>query len=75
MIKVYATLAQARAKVAYQEHCPIGQLLGAGDGAHLEYKSTFRTAAVRSGSNDQGAPGPPLESRDPPCVIPPQVTW
>ncbi|MGB3764403.1 MAG: type I restriction endonuclease, partial [Ornithinimicrobium sp.] len=44
--KVYATLAQASAKVAYQEHCPIGELLAAGgEGAHLEYKSTLRTSA------------------------------
>lgn len=46
VVKVYATLAQAAAKVAYQEHCPIGELLGAdGEGAHLEYKSTLRTGA------------------------------
>ena len=46
VVKVYATLAQARAKVAYQEHCPIGELLGAdGEDAHLEYKSTLRTGA------------------------------
>lgn len=45
VVKVYATLAQARAKVAYQEHCPIGELLAAGEGAHLEYKSTLRTGA------------------------------
>lgn len=45
--KIYATLAQASAKVAYQEHCPIGELLSAGgEGAHLEYKSTLRTAAT-----------------------------
>ncbi len=29
VVKVYATLAQARAKVAYQEHCPIAELLAA----------------------------------------------
>jgi type I restriction enzyme R subunit len=46
VVKVYATLAQARAKVAYQEHCPIGELLGAGgENAHLEYKSSLRTGA------------------------------
>jgi len=44
IVKVYATLAQARARVAYQQHCPIGELLGAdGEDAHLEYKSTLRT--------------------------------
>jgi len=29
VVKVYATLARARARVAYQQHCPIGELLGA----------------------------------------------
>ena len=43
--KVYATLAQASAMVAYQEHCPIGELLTGEEGAHLEYKSTLRTSA------------------------------
>ncbi len=47
VVKIYATLAQASAKVAYQEHCPIGELLAAGEeGAHLEFKSTLRTAAA-----------------------------
>jgi type I restriction enzyme, R subunit len=45
VVKVYATLAQARAKVAYQEHCPIGELLAAGEGPYAEYKSTLRTGA------------------------------
>ena len=56
VVKVYATLAQARAKVAYQEHCPIGDLLAAGEGAHLEYKSTLRTGA------DTGEVIKPLET-------------
>ena len=56
VVKVYATLAQARAKVAYQEHCPIGELLDAGEGAHLEYKSTLRTGA------DTGEVYKPLET-------------
>ena len=57
VVKVYATLAQARAKVAYQEHCPIGELLaGTGENAHLEYKSTFRTGA------DTGEVIKPLET-------------
>jgi len=30
VVKVYATLAQARARVAYQEHCPVGELLAGG---------------------------------------------
>jgi type I restriction enzyme R subunit len=45
VVKVYAALAQAQARVAYQQHCPIGELLEAGEGAHLEYKSTLRTGA------------------------------
>jgi type I restriction enzyme R subunit len=46
VVKVYAILAQARAKVAYQEHCPIGELLaGGGENAYLEFKSTLRTGA------------------------------
>jgi hypothetical protein len=45
--KVYATLVQARAKVAYQEHCPIGELLGPDrESQHLEYKATLRTHAA-----------------------------
>lgn len=57
VVKVYATLAQARAKVAYQEHCPIGDLLAAdGEHAHLEYKSTLRTGA------DTGEVIPALET-------------
>ena len=43
--KMYVTLVQARARVAYQEHCPVGELLAAGEGSHLEYKSTLRTRA------------------------------
>jgi type I restriction enzyme, R subunit len=45
VIKTYVILAQAKAKIAYQQHCPIGELLAAGESAHLEYKSTLRTAA------------------------------
>ncbi|QBI21032.1 type I restriction endonuclease subunit R [Egibacter rhizosphaerae] len=55
--KVYATLAQARAKVAYQEHCPIAELLGSDqESAHLEYKATLRTHA------DTGEVFKPLET-------------
>ncbi len=44
VVKVYATLAQARARVAYQQYCPIGELLDAGgENQHLEYKATLRT--------------------------------
>ena len=46
--KVYLPLVYARAKVARQEHCPVGELLGPPplEGRHLEYKSTFRTRAT-----------------------------
>ncbi len=55
--KVYATLVQAQAKVAYQEHCPIGELLGPDrESQHLEYKSTLRTHAAT------GRPFKPLET-------------
>ncbi len=55
--KVYATLVQAQAKVAYQEHCPIGELLGPDlESQHLEYKSTLRTHAAT------GQPFKPLET-------------
>ena len=37
-------LVYGKAKVARQEHCPIGDLLGADlESAHLEYKATLRT--------------------------------
>jgi type I restriction enzyme R subunit len=54
--KMYVTLVQARARVAYQEHCPVGELLAAGEGAHLEFKSTLRTRA------DSGEVYKPLET-------------
>ena len=41
--RVYSVLIQAQARVAYQQHCPIGELLAAGESAALEYKSTLRT--------------------------------
>jgi type I restriction enzyme, R subunit len=57
VVRVYATLALARARVAYQEHCPIGELLATdGENAHLEYKATLR---VRS---DTGEVYKPLET-------------
>jgi len=45
--RIYLPLVYGRAKVAWQEHCPIGDLLGPPpkEGDHLEYKSTFRTHA------------------------------
>ncbi|MGH3088953.1 MAG: type I restriction endonuclease [Rubrobacteraceae bacterium] len=44
---VYMPLVYGRAKVAWQEHCPIGELLGPPpkEGKRLEYKSTLRTHA------------------------------
>ena len=42
VIAAYLPLIYGRAKVAHQEHCPIGELLARGEDAHLEYKSTFR---------------------------------
>ena len=43
----YLPLVYGKAKVAWHEHCPIGELLGPPPkgGAHLEYKSPFRTRA------------------------------
>ncbi|MDQ3236321.1 MAG: ATP-binding protein [Actinomycetota bacterium] len=44
---VYLPLVYGRAKVAWQEHCPIGDLLGPPpkESVHLEYKSTLRVRA------------------------------
>lgn len=50
IINAYLLLIYGQARVAHQEHCPIGELLLRGEDAHLEFKSTFRwdlkTAAV-----------------------------
>jgi type I restriction enzyme R subunit len=44
VIRLYASLVQTRARVAYQEHCPISELLGPDkESQHLEYKSSLRT--------------------------------
>lgn len=58
---VYMPLVYGRAKVAWQEHCPIGDLLGPPpkEGKHLEYKPTFRT---RTEGEDAGEPFEPIES-------------
>ncbi len=45
VMAVYVPLLQTKAKVAAQQHCPIGQLLDAGEGSWLEYKSTFGVEA------------------------------
>ncbi len=42
VIAAYLPLIYGRAKVAHQEHCPIGELLARGEDAYLEYKSTLR---------------------------------
>ena len=53
----YLPLVYGKARVAHQEHCPIGELLGpARESATLEYKSTLRTRA------DDGGLYRPLES-------------
>ena len=48
VMAVYLPLVYAGAKVARQEHCPVGELLGPPpkEGQYLEYKSTFRTRAT-----------------------------
>ncbi len=47
VMSVYLPLVYGKAKVAWQEHCPVGELLGPPpkEGAHLEYKATLRTRA------------------------------
>lgn len=45
VLGAYMPLLQTKAKVAHQEHCPIGELIGRGEDAWLEYKSTFRVDA------------------------------
>jgi len=45
VLRFYIPRMQARARIAYQEHCPIAELLSAVESAHLEFKSTLRTAA------------------------------
>ena len=42
LLDVIGPLVQTKAKVARQEHCPIGELLRRGEDKWLEYKSTFR---------------------------------
>ena len=42
VLDTYLKMVQGRAKVAYQEHCPIGDLLGPDlESAHLEYKAAL----------------------------------
>src|SRR5215207_7757534 len=57
VVRIYSALVQTRARVAYQEHCPIAELLGPGrESQYLEYKSTLRTRA------DSGEVYKPLET-------------
>ncbi len=43
VLSSYLKLIQGKAKVAWQEHCPIGELLGPDkESQHLEFKSTLR---------------------------------
>jgi len=44
VLAAYLPIVQSRAKVAWQEHCPIGDLLGPDrESTTLEYKATLRT--------------------------------
>jgi type I restriction enzyme, R subunit len=57
----YGPDAYEKAKVAHQQHCPIGDLLGPPpkEGSYLQYKATFRTHAH---GEDLGAVFKPLET-------------
>jgi type I restriction enzyme R subunit len=56
VVDTYLKLTQGKAKVAWQEHCPIGDLLGPDkESQHLEYKSTLRIKTT-------GEPYKPLET-------------
>jgi type I restriction enzyme R subunit len=56
VVRLYSSLVQTRAKVAYQEHCPIGELLGPDrESQHLEYKASLRV-------REDGQKYKPLES-------------
>jgi hypothetical protein len=68
--RVYLPLVYDKAKVACQEHCPIGELLGLPpkEGAHLESKSTFRTCAdIASCLSHSRQKGHHTEKR--PCLL------
>ncbi len=45
VMRAYMPLLRTKARVANQQHCPIGELLAAGEGNWLEYKSTFGVEA------------------------------
>lgn len=57
VVDAYLPFIQGRARVARQEHCPIGELLGPDqEGGSLEYKASLRTRA------DSGQVFKPLET-------------
>lgn len=56
VLDAYMPLLQTKAKMARQEHCPIGELLAEGEGNWLEYKSTFHVEA------DTGEPNKNVET-------------
>ena len=56
VLDAYMPLLQTKAKVARQQHCPIGELLGRKEDAWLELKSTFHVEA------DTGVPHKGVET-------------
>ena len=57
VVAAYLPLIQGKARVGWQEHCPIGDLLGADkESGSLEYKASLRTQA------DSGQVYKPLET-------------
>ena len=61
ILRAYGPDAYEKAKVAYQQHCPIGELLGPPpkESRFLEYKATFRT---HTKGDDVGQVFKPLET-------------
>ena len=51
VLDAYMPLLQTKAKVARQQHCPIGELLGVTENTWLEFKSTFHVEADTSQPN------------------------
>ncbi len=53
VLEIYLPLLHSKAKVAHQEHCPIGELLGPDkESGTLEYKATLRTHAEDGAGRD-----------------------
>ena len=61
VLDAYMPLLQTKAKVARQQHCDIGELLGRGEDAWLELKSTFHVEAD-SGNPHKGVETAALKS-------------